>query len=368
MLLFFFQNCISPHQMPYIEALGEDVRVERVFVIVPRLTYEYRAKLGWPESWTHSTEKMQILISPEEKEVRSQLSKSMAKVAEKGGRVIALFSGISAFPEVKQWFRMSLSYIGLERGIITEAPFAKGKKWLSALHRIHFLLTDYRYIHKVDYVFAIGDDCASYYASWSKKWHIIPFMYCTQSRNLDVPPVSSDDCLKVIFVGALEERKNVGLLLEALRNIIIPYQLTIVGDGLLRQRLELQARAWGICAQFVGSKNNIEIPSLMVENDLLVLPSWHDGWGAVVNEAAMVGTLTAASRQCGARCIADYVFDANAVGQLRNLMLEIQKKISELRAKRTERILWADEHISPHAVASRMLRGLSFSCNNNQRM
>lgn len=368
MQLFFYQNCISPHQMPYIEALSEDVRVERVFVIVPRLTYDYRAKLGWPESWIHSTEKMQILLSPDEKEVRTQLSRSMERAAEKGGRVIALFSGISAFPEVKQWFRMSLSYIGLERGIITEAPFVKGKKWLSALHRIHFLLTDYRYIHKVDYVFAIGDDCVSYYASWSKKWNIVPFMYCTQSPNFDVPPVSSDDCLKVIFVGALEGRKNVGLLLEAFRNIAIPYQLTIVGDGLLRQQLELQARAWGISVQFVGSKNNSEIPSLMVENDLLVLPSWHDGWGAVVNEAAMVGTLTAVSRQCGARSIADYVFDANAAGQLRDIMLEIQKKMSELRAKRKERIQWADEHISSHAVASKMLEGLSFSCNKNQRM
>ena len=27
-----------------------------------------------------------------------------------------------------------------------------------------------------------------------------------------------------------------------------------------------------------------EIPSIMQENDVLVLPSLHDGWGAVVNK------------------------------------------------------------------------------------
>lgn len=37
----------------------------------------------------------------------------------------------------------------------------------------------------------------------------------------------------------------------------------------------------------------------MARADVLVLPSWHDGWGAVVSEALMAGTPAIASDACG---------------------------------------------------------------------
>ena len=43
-----------------------------------------------------------------------------------------------------------------------------------------------------------------------------------------------------------------------------------------------------------------EVPAVMAKADCLVLPSRHDGWGAVVSEALMVGTPVICSDHCGA--------------------------------------------------------------------
>ena len=50
MNLFFFQNCISPHQIPFIEELSVFTDVDRVVVIAPRVDYDDRKLMGWKTS------------------------------------------------------------------------------------------------------------------------------------------------------------------------------------------------------------------------------------------------------------------------------------------------------------------------------
>ena len=50
MNLFFFQNCISPHQIPFIEELSVFTDVDRVVVIAPRVDYDDRKLMGWKAS------------------------------------------------------------------------------------------------------------------------------------------------------------------------------------------------------------------------------------------------------------------------------------------------------------------------------
>lgn len=49
MNLFFFQNCISPHQIPFIEELSVFTDVDRVVVIAPRVDYDDRKLMGWKD-------------------------------------------------------------------------------------------------------------------------------------------------------------------------------------------------------------------------------------------------------------------------------------------------------------------------------
>ena len=47
MNLIFLQNCISPHQMPYIKELPVYESVDRVVVVAPRIDYDDRKQMGW---------------------------------------------------------------------------------------------------------------------------------------------------------------------------------------------------------------------------------------------------------------------------------------------------------------------------------
>ena len=185
--------------MPYIEALSVRSDVEHVWVIAPRVTYSDRAAMGWPETWTTSSEKMTICISPSDEQVRTIFSNEGC---------VCLFSGISAFPEVHHWFLLSVPYC-VKRGIITEAPYIFDKPlWM---HKLRFMLKDWRFVKYFDYVFAIGEECAAYYKIWSKQWKVVPFMYCT-ALPLSLLTLSSShaNSLSICFVGSLDRRKNVG--------------------------------------------------------------------------------------------------------------------------------------------------------------
>ena len=222
--------------MPYIEALSRREDVSHVWVISPRVSYDDRAAMGWLVQWTTSTEKMTIEIVKVEK----WSVESVLDVAGNLDDTYCLFSGITAFPEVASWFRQSLRY-KVRRGIITEAPYTYDKPlWM---HKIRFLLKDFKYIRYIDYVFAIGEECAKYYKGWSKKWKVVDFLYCTNQdalpklRSLDYnhQPLIQDLC----FVGSLDRRKNVKVLLEALALVKESLMnVTIVGDGEERTALE----------------------------------------------------------------------------------------------------------------------------------
>ena len=372
MTLYFFQNCISPHQMPYIEALSQRDDIEHVWVVAPRLAYNDRAAMGWPVQWTSSTEKMTIkIVEDKEWNIGSILSEPSASDNSSSSSSskyltnsnICFFSGITAFKEVEAWFKQSLKF-HVKRGIITEAPYTYDKPlWM---HKIKFLLKDYTYIKYIDYIFAIGEDCAEYYKSWSKRWKVVDFLYCTNTEQLPSTTKVLDDALNLCFVGSLDRRKNVKVLLEALALLKdTPVNVTIVGDGPERVALEEKAKSLNekIKISFVGSKPMDEVQQIVSEHDVLVLPSLHDGWGAVINEAMSLGTIPVCSNKCGAKSLIKKsgfgkVFDVAHPDELAKILLEISSKIKTLRAERQNRSEWARENISPKAVAQYLIDSL----------
>jgi glycosyltransferase involved in cell wall biosynthesis len=106
---------------------------------------------------------------------------------------------------------------------------------------------------------------------------------------------------RILFVGSLIELKNVALVIEALRYLPAEIKLDVVGDGPLRGTLEQQAAAEAPGrVTFHGTRPMPEVSSFMESADCVVLPSDHDGWGAVVVEALLVGTPVVCSDRCGA--------------------------------------------------------------------
>ena len=355
--LVFLQNCISPHQMPYIEALSRRSDVEHVWVVAPRVTYSDRAAMGWPKTWTTSSERLTIVVSPDDKQVTGLFAIPDC---------VCLFSGISAFPELHHWFLLSIPY-QLKRGIITEAPYTYDKPlWM---HKLRFALKDWRYVKHFDYVFAIGEECARYYRQWSNRWKVIPFMYCTTLSHPNPSTSAHPDTLTTCFVGSLDRRKNVKDLLSAvdvLKKRSVDVAVTIVGDGPLKTVLEQQAAAIRSDAThivFLGALPMQETQQVIAANDVLVLPSLHDGWGAVINEAMSIGTVPVCSNKCGAKAIIKQsgfggVYDVNNPEMLADILQGIASKINNVREERKTRTEWAADNISPEAVAELMMRSL----------
>ncbi len=86
----------------------------------------------------------------------------------------------------------------------------------------------------------------------------------------------------VLFVGRLQARKNVDLLLGACAEIQ-DVRLVIVGDGPERSALESLAKEIHPSAEFVGAKHGGELKPYFEEADLFVLP----GTGGLAVQEAM---------------------------------------------------------------------------------
>lgn len=103
----------------------------------------------------------------------------------------------------------------------------------------------------------------------------------------EVAPSDGDGPLRVLFVGRLQARKRVDLLLEACAAAQIPVRLTVVGDGPVREILESQARQMFPGASFLGHLEGAPLEAAYRKADLLVLP----GTGGLAVQEAMAHQL-----------------------------------------------------------------------------
>ncbi len=108
----------------------------------------------------------------------------------------------------------------------------------------------------------------------------------------------------VLFAGKLQARKGPDDLLDAYRRIADapesrrPY-LLFAGDGELAARLVERASGMeGV--RLLGFRRQTELPALYDLADVFVLPSRHEPWGLVVNEAMNAGCAIVASDEVGA--------------------------------------------------------------------
>lgn len=364
MRIVFWQNCLSPHQLPYIVHLMDDERVDSVVVAAGEALLDVRKDMGWECAEFPGLEKCEVYVNPSSSEIENLLS-------ERKEDSIHLFSGIRGFQFVFQAFEQSMKF-DLERGLVTERPntFAFGRPngkplWL---HRIRFFLQDRKYVNLVKHVFAMGDEAANYFRSVWKKWEVYPFAYCTQDY-LETPYHPQNSGLQFVFIGSLAWRKAVGDILKAYERLSQSSQdgvdVNLIGDGPERAGLEAYQRQHHLGnVHFLGTKKNSEIPQLLATQDVLILPSVYDGWGAVVNEALTAGLYVICSDRCGAKeLLADarcgMVFRAGDVQGLSACMNYCTANFSEIRRNRTFRATWAKERIGGKAVSKYMLDCLS---------
>ncbi len=180
--------------------------------------------------------------------------------------------------------------------------------------------------------------------------HVYPFAYFLPEWKWETPSHHRTGAnFRFLFVGQFIPRKRLDLLIANLSKLNAPgVELTVIGSGQLEGKLKQMAHdKLGIKRiRWVGKLPMESVRGEMAEADCLVLPSDHDGWGAVVSEALMVGTPVICSDRCGAAGVViesdtGGVFAAKDGAGLTNLLKAAVNEGRQSPGQRTALASWA---------------------------
>lgn len=295
--VWFWQRMVTPHMAYLAVALakrGHDV----TYVAEEELGKE-RAAMGW-----------QLPVLPG---VILQFATNGAEAAELIAKApddtVHLTQGVRANGNVAS-AQTVIKGRGQRHYVLMETVDQRGMAGLLKSTLYFFCLQRWR--RGLDGILAIG----AVTSAWLRRLappnlQVFPFAYFLPEHSCPSRSTSSSR-FRFLFVGALIPRKRLDLLLQTLSALSKhDFEVEVVGDGPLRAQLEAMAQSLlPGCVKFHGVLPMTEIPGYMVRADCLVLPSIHDGWGAVVSEALMAGTPVICSAGCGS-CV---VVEASGAG------------------------------------------------------
>lgn len=223
----------------------------------------------------------------------------------------------------------ALAQRGLRQWVVMETVDDSG--WRGILRRLEYRRLFMQRQRKVQGILAIGHRTPAWVSARGvPPDRVFPFAYFLPDA-LSLPPSrkGKPGPFKYVFAGRLVPLKRVDWLINALAELAGPaVELWIVGAGPEEPALRRQAaRVLGDRVRWLGQLPLTDVPAVLAQADCLVLPSVHDGWGAVVSEALMVGTPVVCSDACGAAGVVRAsgwggVFAVNDPNELRQLLAE----------------------------------------------
>jgi glycosyltransferase involved in cell wall biosynthesis len=173
------------------------------------------------------------------------------------------------------------------------------------------------------------------------------------------------DAAVVLFCAKLQDWKRPEDVLQAFAVAAVPASyLVFAGAGPLGPHLEARARQLGVAdrVRFLGFLNQTELPGTYVACDLLVLPSGHEPFGLVVNEAMVCGRPVAVSDSVGAardlvrEGQTGFVFptgDVDALAAILRLILPDRERLLQMgNAARSRMETWSPREYVEDIVAA----------------
>lgn len=308
----FWHSYLMFHQAAYIRELANMPGNTVHWCVTEALPAHYRER-GYP---VPDTGAVRVHVAP--------TSAQIARLSRLPGSV-QVFFGLRGFALPLAAFEASLG-APVHRFLMTENRYEPGPRLLPRW--LAYTWDALRHRQHLSGVFCIGHSGryggARFFAACGyPKARIAPFVHVVDRVPVERPLASSGH-LRILYVGQLIERKRVDLLLRALSRLEVPTaRLRIIGQGPQEPALRQLAARLGIAdrVSFSPGLPNAETVAAMAASHLLVLPSRFDGWGAVVNEALMVGTPVICSNRCGASDVIEhgrngYVFKAGSTADL----------------------------------------------------
>lgn len=354
--IWFWQRSLSPH-IAYVASEIKILGVEVIYVVNELISSD-RKKIGWkrPAKLLFSKLVIEKVVNSLTRLIKSA-SVDSVHICQglRGNNLIGVVQKELAKKKIKQW-------LVLEK--VEEKFFSKITK------RIIYRWLLYYSRNNIEGILAIGHKSKNWYiARGVKSDKIYPFAYFLSDSILKTKKSRKNySVFRFIFVGQLIERKRVDFLIRGLSTLIdkIDFELEIIGEGPLRSELQLLANT--LIPGRVNWLKKIpleEVPQRIANADCLVLPSRHDGWGAVVSEALMVGTPVICSDECGSSEIVTAsgtgsVFQKDNFKEFSSILLKTVKNGFFKNSKRFNLKKWA-KCLGAKAGAKYLIKILLFS-------
>jgi glycosyltransferase involved in cell wall biosynthesis len=135
--------------------------------------------------------------------------------------------------------------------------------------------------------------------------YLVPDTETLLSRSAALPPNLDRPSPVFLYVGRLEERKGIHLLLQScniLHQAGLKFSLLIIGKGQQQEELIAYCRHHNLdnCVQWIGWVDYEQLGTYFRQADIFVFPSLEDIWGMVVLEAMAFGKPVLSSKWAGA--------------------------------------------------------------------
>lgn len=286
-------NAMSHHQLPFCHYMSNREDVEFHFIATKPLSSE-RSNMGY-DDLNHIGE---FVICSYENEEQYQIARDLV---DKSDFVIwgsAPYSFIRSRIMKKKW-----------TFVYSERIFKNGLK-------------DKKIIKKILYNFAcfslvsherMGLLCASAYAAKDfkkfgfKKERMYKWGYFPPDTLVPLEELLSiKEENSIVWVGRMLSWKHPELaieLAELLKKNEIPYHLTMIGDGILYEKIKMMIQEKGLSKNvtMTGSLPKDEVRKRMEASEILLATSdYAEGWGAVINEGMNSACAVVASHAMGA--------------------------------------------------------------------
>ena len=295
--IVFWQPIVSPHQRDFLEAVAAAFDGEVVLAVEQDLPAE-RIAQGWmPLAYA----RVRIVDV-------SDAGTFAAQIGNRGRETLHVFSGFFSHSIVWRAFR-HLADSDARLAILSEAP--EQGRFTGWLKRLRGRSLAWRWADRFDVVFAMGNVGREFFT----RAGFPPSRIAVTGYHLAVPEspsphvaVREGPAVRIVAAGQLIRRKGFDLLIEALAGLPKEgWWCDLYGEGGLGRDLRRRALRAGLgeAVRFHPFVSNEALRREIAGSDWAAVPSRHDGWGIVVNEALIAGTPVICSTGCGAADLVD---------------------------------------------------------------
>lgn len=286
--IWFWQLIISPHMADLAVALARQGC--KVTYVGRQAMSDDRAKQGWAAPALQGVALQLVDNNAAVQRLVQQAPTDSIHICQgvRANGMVGFAQTALALRGLRQWAVMETVNDTGWRGLLKRMEYSRIFRARSkSLHGV--LATGHR---TAEWVVARGVPSARVY----------PFAYFLPDKIApDVQVQRQTGPFRFVFAGRLIPLKRVEWLMNALAGLLDKsFELWVVGAGPEEPALRaLAASKLGNRVRWLGQLPLPEVPAVMAQADCLVLPSVHDGWGAVGSEALMVGTPVICSDACG---------------------------------------------------------------------